>query len=174
MPTSPPASVSDTSPTGPPHPATLDEARLLRDCTVETFRASGPGGQHRNKTDSGVRITHVPTGVQASAVERREQGVNRKVALRRLRVNLALEHRGGFDLFHEPTDLWRSRVAGDKLLINPDHADFPALLAELLDVLEMKLHDPRRAGVLLGVTTSQIIKLLKAEPRALSLVNQKR
>lgn len=54
------------------------------DVRVETFRASGPGGQHRNKTESGVRLLHVPTGVVVTATEDRSQHENRAVAWRRL------------------------------------------------------------------------------------------
>lgn len=158
----------------PLHPATCDPQGLLRDCKVETYRSSGPGGQHRNKTDSGVRLVHQPTGVTATATERREQAVNRKVALGRLRLNLALQVRGYFDLLHEPTELWQSRVQNQRLMINPKHDDFPSLLAELLDVLEQKKWEPKPAGMLLQVSTSQIIKLLRLEPRALAMVNARR
>jgi len=51
----------------------LPEAALLAECVEEFFIASGPGGQHRNKTESGVRLTHGPTGVTVSATERRSQ-----------------------------------------------------------------------------------------------------
>jgi peptide chain release factor len=50
----------------------------------ETMRASGPGGQHVNRTESAVRVTHIPTGVQAAASEERSQHRNRKLALARL------------------------------------------------------------------------------------------
>lgn len=156
------------------HPAAMNADDLMQQCKVETFRSSGPGGQHRNKTDSGVRIVHHPTGVQATATERREQAVNRKVAMNRLRLNLALEVRGYFDILNEPTERWQARVQNQRLLINPKHVDFPALLAEVLDVLEQKKWEPKRAGILLGVTASQIVKFLRHEPRALSMVNAKR
>jgi len=51
---------------------------------IETMRASGPGGQHVNKTESAVRVTHVPSGLTASAREERSQSANRKLALARL------------------------------------------------------------------------------------------
>ncbi len=50
----------------------------------KTMRASGPGGQHVNRTESAVRVTHLPTGVQATAMEERSQHRNRKLALARL------------------------------------------------------------------------------------------
>jgi ribosome-associated protein len=65
--------------------STLPDDVLLRECTEEFFIASGPGGQHRNKTESGVRLTHVPSDTTVTATERRSQLQNRGVALERLR-----------------------------------------------------------------------------------------
>jgi protein subunit release factor B len=61
------------------------------DIRVEFYRASGPGGQHRNTTDSAVRLRHLPTGIVVHASENRSQLRNREVAMERLR--LALEKR---------------------------------------------------------------------------------
>ena len=62
-----------------------DHLRRLRDeCDVETYRASGPGGQHRNKTESAVRMTHRPTGIVRVATEHRSQLRNRELALERI------------------------------------------------------------------------------------------
>ena len=58
--------------------------RLLADCDVETYRASGPGGQHRNKTESAVRMTHRPTGIVRIATEHRSQLRNRELVLERM------------------------------------------------------------------------------------------
>jgi ribosome-associated protein len=65
------------------------DAALLRECQEAFFVAGGPGGQHRNKTASGVRLLHLPTGLLVTATERRSQAQNRSVALRRLRAALA-------------------------------------------------------------------------------------
>jgi ribosome-associated protein len=70
------------------HALTLDDARLLAECTVEFFVAGGPGGQHRNKTASGVRLTHLPTELSVTATERRSQARNRAIAVERLRTGL--------------------------------------------------------------------------------------
>lgn len=61
---------------------------LKRVCEVDAFVASGPGGQHRNKTETGIRVTHAATGLVARATERRSQGQNLDVALERLRAML--------------------------------------------------------------------------------------
>lgn len=58
------------------------------DVRTDTMRGSGSGGQHRNKTDSGVRLTHLPTSTVVTATEDRSQHVNRKVAWERLQQAL--------------------------------------------------------------------------------------
>jgi hypothetical protein len=152
------------------HPALSRPEDLWEECDVRRLRRSGPGGQHRNKVETAVSLRHLPTGVSAEANELRRQAQNRTVALFRLRVNLALEVRSPCDSSHVPSDLWQSRSAGG-LKVSDSHADFPALLAEALDVLAALDADPKQAAALLGCTPSQLIRLLKIDPRALALVN---
>lgn len=71
----------------------LDDAALLLECEFDTYRARGPGGQKRNKTDSAVRLRHRPSGLMAIAVETRSQHQNKAHALRRLRHALAVQVR---------------------------------------------------------------------------------
>ena len=65
-----------------------DRDSLERDCDLEFFIASGPGGQHRNKVETGVRLTHRPSGITVIATERRSQHANREVAYERMAVRL--------------------------------------------------------------------------------------
>ncbi len=67
----------------------LPDAALLAECEETFFVGGGPGGQHRNKTESGVRLAHRGTGVVVTATERRSQHQNRGAALERLRGRLA-------------------------------------------------------------------------------------
>ena len=67
---------------------------LLRECEVDTFRSSGPGGQHVNKTETAVRLRHLPTGLVVTSREERSQHRNKKICLRKLREKVVrLNHR---------------------------------------------------------------------------------
>ena len=160
----------------PPHPAAIPPTALLADCTVRFTRRSGPGGQNRNKVETAAILTHVPTGLVAEANETRSQQKNREAALFRLRVLLALKVRTSVDP-HElpaPSSLWQSRTRAGKLAINPAHDDFPALLAEALDTLAACAWDPKLAADHLKISPTQLVKLLKEDPRALALLNAHR
>jgi protein subunit release factor B len=61
---------------------------LLRECEVETFRSSGPGGQHVNKTESAVRLRHLPSGVVVTSQQERSQHRNKALCLQKLRKRI--------------------------------------------------------------------------------------
>ena len=177
------------------HPAALPIGQLLADCRVDRTRGSGPGGQHRNKTETAIVITHLPTGVRGEASERRSQGENLAQAKFRLRLELAIAVRSAEgvgsllpleaspeelssqrqkapDTVGAPSPLWRSRIVGERIVISPSHDDFPAILAEALDVLAAMEWSAPAAAERLGVSTSQLIKLLKQEHRGLGMLNR--
>jgi len=67
---------------------------LLRECEVETFRSSGPGGQHVNKTESAVRFRHLPSGIVVISQQERSQHRNKAICLQKLRKKIEqLNHR---------------------------------------------------------------------------------
>lgn len=155
------------------HPSTLSIAELLKDCTEKHVRRSGPGGQNRNKVETGVVLRHVPTGVIAEASERRSQGQNRVVAVRRLRTTLAVEIRSPAG-DQRPSPLWKSRVRGGKLVLSDEHDDYPAMLAEALNELAASDWDVARAAERLALTATQLVKFIRTDARAFRLLNQAR
>jgi protein subunit release factor B len=66
----------------------LDDDALLGQCEVQAHRASGPGGQHRNKAETAVRLVHLPTGVTVEGKDERSRTQNLRIALARLREKL--------------------------------------------------------------------------------------
>lgn len=155
-----------------PHPATIEEEALLRECDIQTGRVGGPGGQHRNRVDTAVFVVHRPTGVEAQATERRSQVENRRMAIRRLRKKLASHVRtlASRDT-HRCSELWLRRRQGDKLTVNPEHEDYPGLLAEALDLVVARRYDLAGAAGLLGITMSQLSRLIGHDKGAFAKVN---
>ncbi|MCW5775887.1 MAG: peptide chain release factor-like protein [Phycisphaeraceae bacterium] len=154
------------------HPAALDTEDLLRQCSLERGRSSGPGGQHRNRVQTKVVLTHTPTGLSAQASERRSAEQNRRVALRRLRLLLATDYRAPVARGDCRSELWRSRCdSNGRIVCNPRHADYPALLAEALDVLAATNYDLKRSALRLCCTPSQLVRLIAEHPPALQALN---
>jgi|SRR5262245_594289 len=159
----------------PPHPATLPEETLLSRCELTKGRTSGPGGQHRNKVETLVRLVDVPTGVEGRAGERRSVEENKRVALFRLRLDLAVRVRTPVPVGDARSELWRSRCGSEgQIACNPQHHDYPSLLAEALDMAWVCGLDVKKAAVRLCCTASQFVKLLKDHPPALVCLNEAR
>jgi len=156
------------------HPASLDGPDLLAECERTFGRGSGPGGQHRNKVQTLVKLTHRPTGTAAHAGERRSQAQNQRVALRRLRLALATTVRVGRPAAAGPSALWRCRCVGGRLACNAEHDDYPTLLAEAMDAVWSFGLDVPAAAQRLGVSASQLVKLIAKHPAALAQLNAAR
>ena len=72
----------------PPSRYETDPDILKHQVIVETYRSRGPGGQRKNKTETAVRLTHLPSGIRVTATEYRSQAQNRELAFERLRERL--------------------------------------------------------------------------------------
>jgi hypothetical protein len=158
----------------PPHPAGLADEDILQACKIERGRIGGPGGQHRNKVETAVTLTHTPTGLSAQAGERRSPKDNQRMALRRLRLELATHVRLGVPEGEIRSDLWLERTRGGRVAINPNHRDFPTMLAEAMDVVWAARMDVRRAAARLQVSRTQLVRLIARHPAALAAMNEAR
>jgi len=155
------------------HPAQLSRKQLLTQCEIRRQRRSGPGGQHRNKVETGIFIEHLATSIRGEATERRSQQRNLELAIFRLRLRLAVQFRSA-ELKRPPSDLWRSRLRGEIIEVNAEHEDFPSLLSEVIDTLMQFGWDAKMAAEQLNCSASQLVKLLKQEPCAFDELNRQR
>lgn len=163
------------------HPAQKSLEKLGLEVKYEATRSTGPGGQHRNRVATAIRVTHLPTGMSAMGTERRSQLENKKMALYRLRHKLALHHRSELvddDLCapaaYEPSAAWLRRLKGRKVKVSVTHDDFPALLAEVLDRLRVDMDDIGDTATAFRVSNSQLIKFLASDQHALHELNERR
>ncbi len=154
--------------------AALTPEQLLAQCDVDTYRASGPGGQKRNKTSSAVRLRHPPTGLLVIAEESRSQHENKARALKRLGRALYLHLRD--DL---PPDLTPEAVAGlpghtgTLALGRKDPRYWPAV-GVVLDVLAATAARVAEAAALLGVSTGNLVDFLQSDPKVWQEANRLR
>jgi len=151
----------------------MDDAALLAQCDVHVYKASGPGGQHRNKVSSAVRVRHRATQITAHGDETRSQHENKRLAIRRLRMNIALQLRR--PISRETSELppvvaeciFRPRKAGpdarQRLQVGRKDRRFWATAAFLLDVLEAFEGGLADAAAYVGITTSNFISTLKSD-----------
>lgn len=155
----------------------LKEAFLLDQCEIDLIRASGPGGQKRNKTSSAVRIRHIPTGLIVIAFESRSQHENRAKALKRLYQALFLELRDPIRPDAESVRVhpdWQPAFGDGKLNLSPKNSLFWPTAGLILDVLSAVESRVSTAAELLGVSTANLVDFLQADPKLWQAANQLR
>lgn len=159
------------------HLLASDDA-LIAQCEVDRYRASGPGGQHRNKTESAVRLRHKLTGVTAIGEDSRSQLENKAHAVRRLRSAIALEVREPVALEHyAPSPRLAALVAGGTAPLGARTrltGEYWAAMAELLDLLVAGALEIGTTAQRLGITTGALSKLLLHDDQVGRAVNDLR
>jgi hypothetical protein len=141
-----------------------DDARLLAECQVHRYRASGPGGQHRNKVSSAVRLHHKPSGLVAVASESRLQNENKTRALRRLRMAIALVAR--IPLPEKVVWPQTVNVAEGRLRVSEKNPAVHHVIALVLDAFAANGGRVADAARSLRLTSSSLTRFLKEHPKA--------
>ena len=143
---------------------------------MDTYRASGPGGQKRNKTSSAVRIRHLPSGLLVIAEESRSQHENRARALRRLRQALYLKVRDELELsaLRLSPAYREARNAGGRLELGRKDPRFWPAVGVVLDVLQTVAARVSDAAAALDITTGNLIDFLQIDPKVWEQANQMR
>jgi hypothetical protein len=153
----------------------LSDPQLLVQCEVDTFRASGPGGQKRNKTSSAVRIRHQPTGLIVTATESRSQHENRARALKRLREALALTQRNPVDdRSSTPAFLAKALQQNSGLRVSPRHEDYFLVIQHVLDLILAYRGSVGDAAERLGISTGQMVRFLRQDDKLWAQTNRLR
>jgi hypothetical protein len=154
----------------------MDDQKLLAHCDVETYRASGPGGQKRNKTDSAVRVRHRPSGLAAIGHESRSQHENKARALRRLRMVIALELRHPLNVEqYAPSDVLHSCVSkGGRLTVGLRDARYPRTVQDILDLMAAVGWRLSDAADKLGISTGNLSAFICRDDKLRDKANRER
>ena len=143
----------------------LDDEALLGQCREERYKASGPGGQRRNKVETALRLHHEPSGVSVQANDSRSLEENRVRALRRLRERIATDVRAPFDVESPalPEEFVAQRGPRGSLGVNAKNPAYALVIATALDALSAARGSYARSAQALGVTTSQLVRFLRSD-----------
>lgn len=133
----------------------MNDTELLAQCQLKSFQGSGPGGQHRNKTNTGVHLKLLPFNLEIRCCEDRSAMMNRLHALSRLRIKLALQIRSEVGPI--------LAFPGSNGHINPDNKAFPAFLAQVFDHLEIQSGEIRPVAELWKLSPSALLRILGQE-----------
>jgi hypothetical protein len=159
----------------------LTDDQLLAQCEVDTYRASGPGGQKRNKTSSAVRLRHPPSGLLVIAEESRSQHENKAKALRRLRRAFFLELRDSIsadqlkaDRIAQHPDFANARDADGRLHLGAKDPRFWPAAGVVLDILAATEARVADVAEFLNLSTGNLVDFLQTDPKLWQAANQLR
>jgi hypothetical protein len=140
---------------------TASDEIFLRDCKLDWFQASGPGGQKRNRKYSGVRLKHIPTDITVEVVKSRSQNENRHQAIKKLKLQIAIFTAGPvIDNFRVDVS-----ISNSEYFINA---------AKVFDTLKKYNFSVSDTAKELNISTSRLIKFLARDEFLWREVNAER
>ena len=155
----------------------LSDDQLLGECECDTWRASGPGGQKRNKTESAIRLRHHSSGLAVTCSESRSQATNRRRAVARLREAIALQLRESIVVdSHRP-----GRLLAELLLFGSLRGrakqrtpEYLTAIAELLDIFVGHSCSLGATATQVGLSTGKLSRFLRGDERIVRRIGELR
>jgi len=148
------------------------DERLLAECEIDTYRASGPGGQHRNKVSSAIRLRLRGSDIIVTGTGSRSQHENKAKALTRLREALALSAR--VPLARPIPWPENVHIEQQRLRVSERNPARHAVVALVLDALAESAAEPKLAAAALDLTPSSLTRFLLEHPKAWVELNRMR
>lgn len=139
----------------------MDDIKLCELCEFSTFKSTGPGGQKRNKSSSAVRLKHIPTGITVTASESRSQHKNRHIALKKLRLEIAVTFQGACT----------PELSLKTSLKNPKYA---LLAAKIMDIFRKNNYALKASAEEENLSSSQMMKIISRDKKLLDKINKER
>ncbi|HJO92132.1 MAG TPA: peptide chain release factor-like protein [Victivallales bacterium] len=138
-----------------------EDISFLKYCKVENYKSTGPGGQKKNKKSSAVRLTHLPTGLTVISDNYREQAVNKKIAVRKLKIKIAINILG-------------PEIELDRTVVSSANDEYPLWIARVFDILKENRYDIREAARILKLTVSKLVKQIYKDKKIWDAINSNR
>lgn len=146
------------------------DEKLLAECQIDTYRASGPGGQHRNKVSSAIRLHHRPGGLVVTGTGSRSQHENKRAALTRLREALAISFRA--PLAAAPAWPENVHIEEGRLRVSDRNPSLYHVLGLVLDAVAAHAGRLPEAAAALGLSASSLSRFLASHPKAFVEANR--
>lgn len=140
----------------------LEDNEFIKYCLIDFYKARGPGGQKKNKTESAVRLTLKNSSISATASEDRQQSVNKTRAIKRLKLQIAFELR-------QTPEKWLGQLD-----MNPSNKKYPLFCAVLFDHLEMQNWQVSTVSEIYNISTSKLIKIISKNDNVWQRINNER
>jgi hypothetical protein len=146
----------------------LPDADFLKLCEISSYKGSGPGGQHKNKTNSGVKLKlkiekNSQLIIESYSCDDRSSHINKLLALKKLRLKIALQIR------EEPATQIPFPFPGSDGKISPDNNLYPQFIADILDRITLCKGDLSEAAKMWGLSKSTLNKIILQDKKLMEV-----